>query len=413
MKIIKKKPHFAWIVLTGICIIMGLCRGGLNNVGGLFMTPVMTELGCGAGEFMLYFSTSSLATILFLPRTGRFLKKNDIRVLLVAGLVLQAGSFALLSRLHSIWGWYILSIPMALGSVFTTQIVGPILIGNWFKKYNGLAVGIMMATVGLFGSVLQPFTGMLITGLGWRQAYLILGIAVMVIGIPVVLLMIRQHPCVKGLIPLGEKEASSCLESDEKVLQGITLIEAKKTLAFWALIIFMVFATSVACFSQHLPRYASQLGYDTIFAGKAMGLYMIGTSTGALILGLLSDRIGTPKAANITLLCGLSAFLILIYKSQDPLSFCAASILYGFSSAAVGTLGPLLTISLFGEKEYSTIYAVVAAGIAFAGMVAPSGFGYAYDMVQSYTPMLWTTVVMLSLCGVSIAIAFHNKSVHT
>ena len=56
------KIHFAWIVLLGICVFMGLARGGINNAGGLFMAPVMEELGCGAGEFMLYFSISSIVT---------------------------------------------------------------------------------------------------------------------------------------------------------------------------------------------------------------------------------------------------------------------------------------------------------------------------------------------------------------
>lgn len=409
MATMKRKLHFAWVVLLGICIIMGLSRGGINNIGGLFMTPVMTELGCGAGEFMLYFSTSSLVTILFLPKAGRLMKRYDVRILLVIGLILQAGSFAVLSYMHSIWGWYILSLPMAVGSVFTTQIVGPVLIGNWFKKCNGLAVGIMMATVGLFGAILQPLTGILITNLGWRQAYMILGIAVMVVGIPVVLLTIRKHPSDKGLFPLGDKEMPNYIGTAEKAPQGITLAEAKRTLAFWALIMFMVFTTAVACFSQHLPQYANQLGYDTIFAGKAMGFYMAGTSMGAIILGLLADIIEVKNATSIALLCGLAAALILIFEGQNPMLFCTAAILYGFSSATVGTLGPLLTISLFGEIEYGAIYAFAAMGTALAGMMAPSGFGYIYDIVQSYAPALWVNVVMLGLCVISIMVAFHKK----
>lgn len=49
MKSVKqKKLHFAWIVLLGTCIFMGLARGGINNTGGLFMVPVMADIGCGA-----------------------------------------------------------------------------------------------------------------------------------------------------------------------------------------------------------------------------------------------------------------------------------------------------------------------------------------------------------------------------
>lgn len=65
-----KKLHPAWIVLFGVCLFMGLARGGINNTGGLFMVPVMADTGCGAGEFMLYYSVSSLVTFLFLPAAG-------------------------------------------------------------------------------------------------------------------------------------------------------------------------------------------------------------------------------------------------------------------------------------------------------------------------------------------------------
>ena len=89
---------------------------------------------------------------------------------------------------------------MAVGAVITTQIAGPVLIDSWFKKHNGLAVGIMMAAVGLFGTVLQPLTGGLIAGSGWRQAYFVVGGAVLLAGIPAVLLTIRGAPRDKGFV---------------------------------------------------------------------------------------------------------------------------------------------------------------------------------------------------------------------
>lgn len=162
----QRKIHFAWVVLFGVCVFMGLARGGINNAGGLFMVPVMEELDCGAGEFMLYFSISSIVTFIFLPVAGKLMGKYDIRLLLVLSLFFHAGSFALFGLMQNIWEWYILSVPMAMGSVLTTQIGGPVLIGNWFKKYTGLATGIMMAAAGLFGAILQPLAGNLIASMG-------------------------------------------------------------------------------------------------------------------------------------------------------------------------------------------------------------------------------------------------------
>ena len=404
----KKRVHFAWIVLIGVCIFVGLSRSGINSAGGLFMAPVMAEIGCGAGEFMLYFSIESVITFLFLPVAGKLMAKYDIRFLLVAGLIFLAGAFALFGSMRSIWGWYLLSVPMAIGSVFTTQIAGPVLIGNWFKKHNGLAIGIMMASAGLCGVILQPMAGSLITNQGWRSAYVILGVIVMAIGIPAVLLTVRAEPRQMGLRPLGDGEPDAAA-GESAVTHGVPAKAARKTAAFWALILFMFLITAVASFSQHMPKYAEQLGFDTAFAGGAMGFFMLGLTAGALVFGLLSDKLGAEITAVFALICGIAGILMAIFLGGQPLFFYLSVALLGFTSAGSGTLGPLLTAAVFGRKEYGEIYSTVAMGMALAGIVAMPGYGFLFDAVGSYVPALWMICIMLAACVVCVAVAFAGK----
>lgn len=373
------------------------------------MVPVMADIGCGAGEFMLYYSVSSIVTFLFLPTAGKLMEKYDIRLLLVAGLVLQAGSFAAFGLMKSIWGWYIMAIPLSIGSVFTTQIGGPVLIGNWFKKYNGLAVGIMMASSSLIGAVFQPFASSLITSLGWRYAYIGMGAVIAVVGIPAILLTIRTNPRKKGMRPLGEDSPPHTLAGNDTVPHGVTAHTAKKSTAFWFLVIFVFFVTAVASFSQHIPSYASQLGYDTNFAGAAMSFFMLGSLCGSLIFGLLSDKIGAQATTIFALACGITAMIVIIFGGDQPLLFSISTAVFGFSSAAVGTMAPILTTTIFGKKEYSKIYATVAMGMAFAGVVAMPGYGFIYDVLGSYIPVLWIIAVMLLVCMFCIIAAFIGK----
>lgn len=410
MKTIKRRVHFAWIVLLGICIVMGLARGGLNNAGGLFTVPVTADLGFGTGEFMLYFSISSVVTFLFLPVAGKLASKYDMRLLLVAGLVLQAGAFALFGCMRNIWGWYLLSIPLSAGSVITTQIAGPILINNWFKKHNGSAVGIMMAAVGLFGAVLQPMAGNLITTQGWRRAYMILGCVVMAAGIPAVLLTIRSDPAQRKLAPVGCGDDVNANGSNAAGnMRGITEKDARTSVSFWALTVFMFLITAVAAFAQHVPQFANQMGYDTSFAGGAMGCFMIGMFIGALLFGWLSDKIGAQITAVFALACGIAAVLMAIFFGVHPMLFNLAILLFGIMSSSVGTLGPLLTSVIFGQREYSRIYAAVAMGMALAGIVAIPGYGFVYDAAQDYVPVLWMMIGSLALCAVCIVTAFAGK----
>lgn len=410
MKSVKqKKLHFAWIVLLGTCIFMGLARGGINNTGGLFMVPVMADIGCGAGQFMLYYSVSSIVTFLFLPVAGKMMEKYDIRLLLVAGIVLQAGAFALFGLMTSIWGWYIMAIPLSMGSVFTTQIGGPVLIGKWFQKYNGLAVGIMMASSSLIGAVLQPFASSLITDLGWRYAYMIVGAIIIGIGVPAILATIRVSPEKQGLQPLGAEGCDNSARCNNESLDGVTANTAYKSLPFWLLMIFVFFMTAVASFSQHIPSYAAQLGYDTNFAGASMSFFMIGSLSGSLLFGFLNDRIGAKMTTIFALICGVFAMIFAIFMGKQPLFFNGSTAILGLSSAAVGTMAPLLTTSLFGQKEYSKIYSVIAMGMAFAGIVAMPGYGFIYDAVKSYIPALWMIMVLLMICITCIVVAYSSK----
>ncbi|MFH0066266.1 hypothetical protein [Peribacillus sp. NPDC056705] len=41
----KKKIHFAWWLLAGLAIMVGIAKGGIMTAGGLFLTPMTEDLG--------------------------------------------------------------------------------------------------------------------------------------------------------------------------------------------------------------------------------------------------------------------------------------------------------------------------------------------------------------------------------
>jgi len=412
MRETKKKIHFAWWVLLGLAIIIGIARGGINNAGGLFLTPVSEDLGIGMGQLTLYLSIASITTMIFLPIAGKMMAKYDIRLLLIVSIILQAGSFAMFGLMNSVWGWYLLSIPMAFGAIFVTQMAGPVLINQWFKKHNGLALGIMMAAVGLFGAIIQPAVGNLISAEGWRTGYIILGLVAIVVIVPVVLLFIRMSPQQKGLLPYGMEELDTKGADGTNQVgseRGVTAAVARKSMAFYALLLFFFFITAIASFAQHIAPYARSIGYDVTFAGNVMGAFMGGMLVGALAFGFLSDKMGAQKTTFLAMFVGLVSVVLLIIMPENATVFTLAIGLFGFVSASIGTLGPLLTSSIFGTKEYSQIYATAALGLAVAGIVALPGYGFVYDLTGSYNAVLYAVIVMIIINIGLIIMAFKGK----
>lgn len=407
----KKKIHYAWWLLISLALMVGLAKGGIMTAGGLFLTPVTEDLGIGMGSLTLYFSISSIITMIFLPISGKIMAKYDIRVVLVTAVILQAGSFAMFGLMNSVWGWYLFSIPMSIGSIFVTQMAGPVLINNWFKKHNGLAMGIMVASGGIFGAILQPMAGNLIASEGWRITYIALGLVVMAIVIPIVLLTIRMAPQQKGLQPYGmvevEKMDKTSTQTDTN--RGVTASVAKKSSAFYSLLIFFFFITAISSFGQHVAPFAMGLGYDVKFAGSAMGGWQIGVLIGALTFGVLSDKIGAKNTAIFAMLLGIVPVGILLLVPENAMMFNLAIGIYGFVVASLGTLGPLLTTAIFGNKEYSQIYASAVIGLAVAGIVALPGYGYIFEITGSYTYVLYAIVIMFILNIIAILFAFKGK----
>ena len=88
----KKGIHFAWFVLIGVLLMMGLCRGGINSGMGLFFQPISADMHIGVGEVAMMSSISALITMFWSPFAGRLLDKFDIRIITVVAVgLLRAG----------------------------------------------------------------------------------------------------------------------------------------------------------------------------------------------------------------------------------------------------------------------------------------------------------------------------------
>lgn len=404
----KKGIHYAWIVLLGVAIMMGFARGGLNNATGLFLTPVSDDLGMSLSSLSLYVSIMSIVTMVFLPFAGKLISKADIRIILIIGVIFHAGAFAAMGFLNSVWGWYLLAIPCAIGYVVVAQIAGPVIINNWFKKSKGLALGIMMATVGAFGAFIAPWIGQLIANDGWRSAYTTSGLVLGVGAIIVIVLFIRFAPGKQGAY--GADEVSEDAEAtNEDANKGIASAIAKKSPAFFALMAFFFFLTSVAAFAQHVPTFAITKGFDTAFGGTLMGLFMVGLLIGSLTFGFLADKIGAKGTTFVALISGLVTFVLFLLFGEIKVMIMIAAVIFGFLSSSIGTLGPLLTIALFGNKNYADIYATASVGLAIAGIVALPLYSLIKDLTDSYNIVLISIIVMLVVSMLLITLAFKQK----
>lgn len=405
----KERLHFAWLILIGLCVSVGLGKAALNNSAGLFLSPVSQDLNVGVGSLTIYLSVSSIVTLLFLPFGGKLLSKYSARLVLFFAIVFQAGAFALFGLMNSIWGWYLLAIPLAIGGVFITVIGGPVLIERWFSKGKGLALGILSAIGGLLGVFAQPIIGTLISQFGWRNAYFITGLGVLIIVAPIILLLIRNSPKDKNTKAYGDTSTDIDPHKQIQNIEGISYTTAKKTPAFFLLALFFFIITAISSFTMHVPTYLVNHGQKVSIAGAMMSALMVGVFVGSLVFGYLTDKIGAKKVGLLAMILGLIATILLIAMPDFIVVVAVALFLFGVFTSSIGTIAPAMASSLFGSKDYSQIYSTSSIGLALASIVALPAYGFIYDISGSYTAGLIITILLFVVNIIAIILAFKNK----
>lgn len=396
---------------------------------GLFLYPVSQEIGVGMGSLSIYFSITSIVMVLWLPFAGKLINKYDIRVVAIAGAVLQALSFAGMGFMNAVYGWYLLAIPYAMGATILVSLLGPILINRWFAKNAGMMMGIQMAFVGLFGAVFQPVTSNIISGRGWRSGYIYIGGAAFIVVVLTALILLKNRPEDIKLKPFGsgsqpdEKGAAEQVHEAEQVHDtewiahtldlDISEREALRSTSFYLLLFFMIAITGIGVFTQHIPTYGSLLGYSTRETGNALAYASIGSAVGSIAIGIISDKIGSLKTCYGIIGIGFVAIAGFLISGSGFLIFSLSTFLHGLVSSSIMVLAPILTIKFYGQKDYEKIFAKVSMGAPIASIILIPAYGFIFDLTESYLVVLIGMISLLVIAVLCISIGWKNRCTHS
>lgn len=415
----EKRSWLPWLVLSGTIIVRGFATG-LNTISSLFLAPVSEDLGIGIGTLSIYFSVLSIVQILWFGYAGKILNKYDARWVSAAAICLQALPFTAFGWMSHVIGWYLLSIPLAMGAAILVNLLGPILVNRWFSKNTGTILGVQSAFVGLFGAVLQPMTSNIIETRGWRSAYFSMGILALCVMLLATAFLIRNRPENVSV----KKE--NCRMNDEPAKAGAANVEAQETgshkgmpqdntrtaansPAFFALLIFLFAVTGVAVFVQHIPTYGTLLGYSMTQIGMVLSFASIGNAIGSFLIGFLSDRIGALRTCYLILGVWLAAILDFLFGGSHFMIFAVAVFLNGLVTPSVMVCAPILTLLFFGKENYEKIYAKVSMGAPLASIFLIPIYGFIYDATHRYLLVLFMLIGLLLLAGISIAYGWKVK----
>ena len=145
-------------------------------------------------------------------------------------------------------------------------------VAKWFVRRRGRALALAGAGLGIGGIVFLPVTQWLIDACGWRGAWRILALFVLVILVPAAALFLRRQPEDMGLQVDGDlpadasnpgSDASPGQQGDQEVMW--TVREAFRTGTMWKLIaVFALSGVAQGGASFHRIPYFVEKGHDPL-----------------------------------------------------------------------------------------------------------------------------------------------------
>ena len=137
--------------------------------------------------------------------TGKLSDKYGPRLVVTVCGSLLGVSYLLMSQVQMVWQIYIIFGILASIGVAGSWVPLLSTIARWFVFRRGLMSGIAAAGIGVGIMILPPLSSYLISNLGWRTSYIIIGMAVLVLVI-ISAQMLKNDPSQIGQSALGSSE---------------------------------------------------------------------------------------------------------------------------------------------------------------------------------------------------------------
>ena len=345
-----------------------------------FFEPIAKEFGWSYTQISLAASLRGLELGIFAPVMGFFVDRFGARRLLFCGTLSIGFGFILLSMISTLGMFYGAFILIGVGTSACTGTVLAPAVANWFKKDVGKALGIMTCGFGA-GGILLPLITSLIDLYQWRTTFVILGLGMLLMGLPLSLI-VRHRPEKYGYLPDGAtlEEQKGTAEYQDK---EVDLKTALRTRVFWHLSAAeSIRIMTMTALITHVIPYLSSLGISRSRATLVATSIPLLSIVGRLGFGWLGDEFNKYKVMTMLYVLGGLSILTFAYVNTTWLLY-PFMILFPLSWGAPPLRGAILREN-FGRLALGSILGILGAVGTVARILGPVLAGWTYDTFDRY-----------------------------
>ena len=367
---------------------------GIANSFSVFFKSFDTEFGWSRAVISSALSFSLLVAGLTGILQGRLNDRFGPKLLMTGGGILLGIGYLLMSRMSTLWEYYLYGTFIIGIGISGTDIVLLSTTARWFVKKRSTMTGIIKVGTGVGMLIMPIFITRLITAHGWRIAFLVLGVLILIVYGVLSQCLVRD-PARMGLSPDGPRNENALERMSFEA--GLSVKAAVRTYQWWTICVsflFVMFSVSTVLF--HIVPHAMDLGISAANAANILATIGAFSIAGRIVMGAAGDKIGTKSGLLICFLC-LFIGLIWLQFCDRLWMFFVFAVIHGFAHGGFFTMISPLLADFFGTRSHGVIFGVLVSISTIGGAVGPVVAGYMFDVTGTYQ------TIFLVLTGMSIA----------
>jgi MFS family permease len=406
----KGKMFYGYWVVVGAWLAMVVSSGAQFSLS-IFMPALIKDFGWTRTSI----SAGLTIAMIMMPIAGLvggyLVDKIGPRWTVVIGSVIGGCAMFLLSQISQIWHFIVAyGLFLATGIALSYMIATVSTVRRWFMKRAALMVAIAMTGSGFGMVILVPVAAMLIMMFGWRQAYMIFGV-ILLVGGSLGGLLLKKDPESEGTYPDGEKPDEQMMKMRADYIaraEKWSVAEVFKTSSWWYLnLAQMGYIMAVLGLIAHMITWGTvdlQIPRDTMVKIFSF-VFVMSAVLGRLVTGFTADwlmsRFGMTRKPFLYLCTfGVAVGVFICPFVKDAQALMLASVILGFCYGSGLALFPVYLGDLFGVVNLPVLFGYIGLFVAGFGAIGPILYGVSYDKTGSYDLAFNITGVLCVISGI-------------
>ena len=391
--------YYGWVhVFVAAFAMVGTLPGRTQGLG-LITEPLLRDLQMDRVQFARINLWATLFGALFSIGVGRLIDRFGSRIVLTVTVLSLASVVLGMSAASNVAAIAILiTLTRGIGQS-ALSVVSITMVGQWFVRRLNLAMAVYTIALSIGFMLAFPLIGAIVLSNGWRTAWWIVGLALLVGLAPLALLLVRRSPESCSIDIDGEARSD---DVGREVREDYTLAKALSTPSFWvfgvASAVYGLIASGIALFNESI---LAERRFDASTYHRSLIIVALTSLVGNFLGGWIASKWKMNRL--------LAVAMVLLAGSLVALPHVSTQMHVALYAAVMGLAGGFVIVIFFsfwsaayGRKHLGKIQGIAQALTVIASALGPLILAETASRTGSYATifyLLTMVVLLLALCA--------------